>query len=113
MTPGPVHQTFRLSHTDQMMPASTSASQSDGGETWIIPDPLQVNSTSNFFTPPVKGDDIQSPGPDYSRVGGEDCSSASAIGAIPFSDTGNTCTYADDYNCCPPASVLGLRSIAA
>ncbi len=40
------------------------------------------------------------PPPPNGRQGGEDCSTATVIGALPYSDTGTTAGYADDYD--PP-----------
>ncbi|MHC4609760.1 MAG: hypothetical protein ACYS7M_05380, partial [Planctomycetota bacterium] len=36
------------------------------------------------------------------RVGGDTCGTATAIGALPFSDSGDTCAFTDDYDeVCP------------
>ena len=44
-------------------------------------------------------------------VAGEDCASATVIGAMPFFDTGNTCGAWDDYNESCPFTPTGGRDV--
>jgi hypothetical protein len=57
-------------------------------------------TTTNYF---VKGNDHVSGTPyNGNRVGGENIATAVVIGALPFSDTGNTCGFLNDYDeVCP------------
>ncbi len=53
-------------------------------------------------TPMAKEDIVPPAMPDYGRVGGEDIATAAVIVALPFSDTGSTVGYLDDYDeVCP------------
>jgi hypothetical protein len=45
------------------------------------------------------------------RVGGEDIASAVAISSLPFNDTGNTCSFADDYDEICPFNATGSADV--
>jgi hypothetical protein len=54
---------------------------------------------------PVHGDPI------HINVGGDTVASALPIAGIPFSDSGNTCDFADDYNSACPYPATGGRDV--
>lgn len=50
--------------------------------------------------------------PSAAVVGGDTCATATAIASVPYSDTGNTCAFVDDYDeICPFIDGVGARDV--
>jgi hypothetical protein len=71
----------------------------------IMPEPGEQAPGASFGT--TAPEKYEYTGPQYTpdpnnKVGGDDCGTAVTIGGLPFNDTGNTSTFADDYDeICP------------